>query len=77
MNNDPKLRNVLSIKEYHDGVIEILDKIQVKFIDLLKELKEDDKYEIKLGKNYFYEMKYRNIDKINKREPSIAYIKKI
>ncbi len=77
LHNDPKLRNVSSVKEYHGGVVEILNKIQVKFINLLRELRTDDKYEIKLGKNYFHEMKYRNVDEINRRKPSIAYIKKI
>lgn len=77
VNNNLDLRNSLSIRECHGGVMEILNRIQTKFIHLLKELKIDDNYEIKLGKNYFQEMEYYTVDEINDGRPIIAYIKKI
>ena len=67
----------LSIRENNSGVMEALTRIQTKFIQLLKELKEDDKYEIKLSKNYFQEMKYSTADRIDGGSPTIASIKKI
>ncbi|MDF1498627.1 MAG: class I SAM-dependent methyltransferase [Patescibacteria group bacterium] len=70
-------RDIFSIKECHSEVNEILNKIQIKFINLLGELKIDDKYEIILGKNYFQEMKCQTVDEIDRREPTIIRIKKI
>jgi len=77
INSDLDTRNALSVREYHDGVIEILNRMQTKFIHLLKELKMDNNYKVKLGKNYCQEMKYHTVDKINNEKPTIAYIKKI
>ena len=77
---DPDLHDPLPplfIMEGYGGVMETLNRIQIKFIDLLKELKIDDKYEIKLSKNYFQEMKYFTVDEINNGRSTIVYIKKI
>ena len=67
----------LSIRENNSGVMEALTRIQTKFIQLLKELKEDDEYEIKLSKNYLQETKAQTADSMNDRSPTIASIKKI
>jgi len=77
INNNLDLRNPLSIKECHDGVVEVLNRIQTECILLLKELKINNNYKIKLGKNYFQEMKYHTVDEINDEKPTIAYIKKM
>lgn len=77
VDTNPDSRNPLSMRESNIEVMEALNKMQVKFIQLLKELKIDDKYEIKLGKNYFQEMNYQTVDSINDGSPTVASIKKV
>jgi len=77
VNANSGLRVPSLMRENHNGVMETLNKIQTKFIHLLKELKIDDKYEIKLSKNYFQEIGYQTADRIDGGSPTIASIKKI
>ena len=76
VDTNPNSRD-LSIRENDSGVMEALTRIQAKFVQLLKDLKEDDKYEIELSKNYFQEIKYQTADEVNGASPTIVSIKKI
>ena len=75
VDTNPDSRDPLSMRESNGGVMEALNRMQIKFIQLLRELKIDDKYEIKLGKNYFQEMKYQTADEIDGGSPTIASIR--
>ena len=70
-------RDPFSMRERCSDVSKALIMMQVKFIQLLEELKEDDEYEVELGKNYLQEIKAQTADKINGGHPTIASIKKI
>ena len=76
VDTNPDAPDFLLIED-NSEVMEALNRMQIKFIQLLKELKEDNEYEIKLSKNYFQEIKYQTADSINGRCPTIASIKKI